>query len=38
MKGIESHKKIDLSGNPILKHYYTNRVSMLLGCAGLCCW
>jgi len=29
MKGIESHKKIDLSGNPILKYYYTDRVSSL---------
>ena len=28
MKGIDSHKKIDLSGNPILRHYYTNRVSL----------
>ena len=27
MKGSESHKKIDLSGNFILRHYYTNRVS-----------
>ncbi len=27
MKGSESHKKIDLSANPILYHYYTNRVS-----------
>ena len=30
MKGFESHKKIDLSGNPVLRHYYTNRVSDLL--------
>lgn len=28
MKGVDSHKKIDLAGNPILRHYYTNRVSM----------
>ena len=26
MSGGESHKKIDLSGNPILRHYYTNKV------------
>lgn len=27
MKGSDSHKKIDLSGNPILRLYYTSRVS-----------
>lgn len=27
MKGGESHKKLDLSANPILRHYYHNRVS-----------
>ena len=26
LKGGESHKKIDLSGNLILRHYYTNKV------------
>jgi CDP-diacylglycerol--inositol 3-phosphatidyltransferase len=26
IKGSESHKKIDLSGNPILRLYYTSRV------------
>lgn len=26
VKGSESHKKIDLSGNPILRLYYTSRV------------
>ena len=29
VKGSESHKKIDLSGNPILRLYYTSRVTML---------
>ncbi len=27
MKGSSSHKSIDLSGNPILRLYYTSRVS-----------
>lgn len=27
MKGGESHKKLDLSANPVLRHYYHNRVS-----------
>ena len=26
MTGSDSHKMIDLAGNPILRHYYTNRV------------
>ena len=30
MKGSSSHKMIDLAGNPILKIYYTSRVS----CSG----
>ena len=36
MKGIESHKKIDLSGNPILRYYYTDRVSFQCLCSGFC--
>lgn len=27
MKGASSHKTIDLSGNPILRLYYTSRVT-----------
>lgn len=34
MKGSDSHKKIDLSGNPILRHYYTNRKILFVMCAG----
>lgn len=34
MKGIDSHKKIDLAGNPILRHYYTNRKILFCMCAG----
>ncbi|XP_013407265.1 CDP-diacylglycerol--inositol 3-phosphatidyltransferase [Lingula anatina] len=34
MKGSSSHKVIDLEGNPILKHYYTNRIILFLMCAG----
>jgi hypothetical protein len=30
MKGSESHKNIDLSGNPILKLYYTSRVNYFI--------
>ena len=29
MKGSESHKNIDLSGNPVLKLYYTSRVCLM---------
>lgn len=29
VRGSESHKMIDLSGNPILRIYYTSRVSTL---------
>ena len=31
MKGGDSHKKIDLSANPILRHYYHNKVMCLCG-------
>lgn len=34
MKGIDSHKKIDLAGNPILRHYYSNRIILFCMCAG----
>ncbi|XP_067883336.1 CDP-diacylglycerol--inositol 3-phosphatidyltransferase [Heterodontus francisci] len=34
MKGSKSHKKIDLSGNPILRVYYTNMKVLFLMCAG----
>lgn len=34
MKGSDSHKKIDLSGNFILHHYYTNRKILFSMCAG----
>lgn len=34
LKGSESHKKIDLSGNFILRHYYTNRKILFAMCAG----
>lgn len=27
MKGATSHKMIDLGANPVLRHYYHNRVS-----------
>ena len=30
VKGAESHKKIDLSGNPILRLYYTSRVRLII--------
>ena len=32
--GAESHKAIDLSANPILYHYYTNRKILFFMCAG----
>ncbi|ELT89548.1 hypothetical protein CAPTEDRAFT_102702 [Capitella teleta] len=34
MKGSDSHKKIDLSTNPVLKHYYGNRIVLFMMCAG----
>lgn len=34
MKGGESHKKIDLSGNFILRHYYHNRMILFTMCAA----
>lgn len=34
MKGSSSHKSIDLSGNPILKLYYTSRPVLFFMCAG----
>ncbi|CAF0764709.1 unnamed protein product [Didymodactylos carnosus] len=38
MKGSESHKKIDLSGNPILRLYYTSRKVLFVMCAGNELW
>ncbi|XP_006011493.1 CDP-diacylglycerol--inositol 3-phosphatidyltransferase [Latimeria chalumnae] len=34
MKGNSSHKSIDLSGNPILRIYYTSRPVLFVMCAG----
>lgn len=34
MKGSDSHKKIDLSANPILRHYYHNKVILFTMCAA----
>jgi len=34
MKGSTSHKTIDLSGNPILRLYYTSRPVLFFMCAG----
>lgn len=34
MKGDASHKKIDLSGNPILRVYYTSKPVLFLMCTG----
>lgn len=34
MKGAESHKVIDLSGNPILRHYYHNKTVLFSFCAA----
>uniref|UniRef100_A0A8C5QKC4 CDP-diacylglycerol--inositol 3-phosphatidyltransferase n=1 Tax=Leptobrachium leishanense TaxID=445787 RepID=A0A8C5QKC4_9ANUR len=34
MKGSDSHKSIDLSGNPVLRLYYTSRPVLFLMCAG----
>lgn len=33
IRGSESHKMIDLSGNPVLRIYYTSRVS--ISCSSL---
>lgn len=34
MKGASSHKTIDLSGNPILRLYYTSRTVLFFMCMG----
>ncbi|XP_028670639.1 CDP-diacylglycerol--inositol 3-phosphatidyltransferase [Erpetoichthys calabaricus] len=34
MKGSSSHKTIDLSGNPVLRIYYTSRPVLFFMCAG----
>ncbi|XP_068605536.1 CDP-diacylglycerol--inositol 3-phosphatidyltransferase [Brachionichthys hirsutus] len=34
IKGSASHKTIDLSGNAILRTYYTNKVVLFVMCAG----
>ncbi|MBN3325706.1 CDIPT phosphatidyltransferase, partial [Atractosteus spatula] len=34
MKGSSSHKTIDLSGNPLLRVYYTSRTVLFLMCSG----
>lgn len=34
MKGSSSHKTIDLSGNPVLRLYYTSRPVLFFMCAG----
>lgn len=34
MKGSGSHKVLDLSANPILRHYYHNKIILFLMCAG----
>ncbi|XP_077995515.1 CDP-diacylglycerol--inositol 3-phosphatidyltransferase-like [Glandiceps talaboti] len=34
MKGMTSHKMIDLSGNPILRLYYTSKPVLFVMCAG----
>ncbi|KAL8619096.1 hypothetical protein ACOMHN_019368 [Nucella lapillus] len=34
MKGGDSHKKIDLSANPILRHYYHNKIILFTMCAA----
>ncbi|CAF3788145.1 unnamed protein product [Rotaria magnacalcarata] len=38
VKGSESHKKIDLSGNPVLRLYYTSRKVLFTMCAGNELW
>ncbi|CAF1206255.1 unnamed protein product [Adineta ricciae] len=37
-KGSDSHKKINLSGNPILRLYYTSRKVLFAMCAGNELW
>jgi CDP-diacylglycerol--inositol 3-phosphatidyltransferase len=34
MRGADSHKSIDLSGNTVLRVYYTNRIVLFCMCAG----
>ncbi|KAF6123556.1 CDP-diacylglycerol--inositol 3-phosphatidyltransferase [Phyllostomus discolor] len=34
VRGSESHKTIDLSGNPVLRIYYTSRPALFTMCAG----
>ncbi|XP_077386780.1 CDP-diacylglycerol--inositol 3-phosphatidyltransferase [Festucalex cinctus] len=34
VKGSTSHKSIDLSGNPLLRVYYTNKVVLFVMCMG----
>ncbi|KAM4025384.1 CDP-diacylglycerol--inositol 3-phosphatidyltransferase [Anomaloglossus baeobatrachus] len=34
LKGSDSHKSIDLSGNPVLRLYYTSRPVLFFMCAG----
>ncbi|KAM4632205.1 CDP-diacylglycerol--inositol 3-phosphatidyltransferase [Discoglossus pictus] len=34
LRGSDSHKTIDLSGNPLLRLYYTSRPVLFLMCAG----
>ncbi|XP_040212067.1 CDP-diacylglycerol--inositol 3-phosphatidyltransferase [Rana temporaria] len=34
LQGSDSHKTIDLSGNPVLRLYYTSRPVLFLMCAG----
>ncbi|XP_069044485.1 CDP-diacylglycerol--inositol 3-phosphatidyltransferase isoform X1 [Lepisosteus oculatus] len=38
MKGSSSHKTIDLSGNPLLRVYYTSRCSCRLCCTSALQW
>ncbi|KAK2191707.1 hypothetical protein NP493_47g02026 [Ridgeia piscesae] len=34
MSGSNSHKRIDLAGNPVLRYYYTDRAVLFSVCAG----
>ncbi|KAK3083524.1 hypothetical protein FSP39_024736, partial [Pinctada imbricata] len=34
MKGSDSHKKIDLSAHPVLRHYYHNRIILFVMCSA----
>lgn len=34
LQGKTSHKFIDMSGNPIMRLYYTNRTVLFFMCAG----